>query len=524
MRTRANTVLAAGVILVALLVPAAASAGQAYRAAPRIETRVSASAVTSDAYEPDDSTSTAKPWPLTSVHTFTYWDVDAALLTVTETGTPYVVETRALGGMAEPMSALYFVGADGTPASAGVGGFNMFGGAVFPQSWLYRCDGPGTYNLVTANVFGSAGGKYDVYLRKGLSRRIAGTDRFASAAAVSRQVWPDVPSAFDEFQVELGSPDALSPRGVIVANARNFPDALAAGAWGAMGAQDGEHLPLLLTDRFTLPKSTKDEILRLAGMRRRTAQPFTVYVVGGSGMVDASVMNAIRDLPSSESWTRPVTSVVRIAGSTRFDTAVRIAEEASAALGPLGDHVFLTNGFRFQEALAAGPVAAHAAAPLLLSAAATLPPATAAYLQSRASEIATVVVVGDGSQVATSVLDALAAPPYGFGVVRLAGKDVYETALETARWGLDSGGTETRSLTVVTGENFPDGLAACGLTGFTRGPVLLTRGAALSSQVATYYAEIGGTLSPSYLVGGTGVMSATVQESFDDLWGMSLPD
>ncbi len=89
-------------------------------------------------------------------------------------------------------------------------------------------------------------------------RRISGSDRFATAAALSR-------SAFG----------AASETEVFMASGSNFPDALGA---GAAAAHRG--VPLLLTPTACLPQSTADEINRVGATRLRVA--------GGTGAISGT--------------------------------------------------------------------------------------------------------------------------------------------------------------------------------------------------------------------------------------------
>jgi hypothetical protein len=92
--------------------------------------------------------------------------------------------------------------------------------------------------------------------------RIAGADRYATAAAISKATFPS------------GAPVAYLATGL------GFADALA-GAVAA--ARDGG--PLLLTDPATLPGATAAELTRLA--------PERVVVLGSSGAVSFSVAHAV---------------------------------------------------------------------------------------------------------------------------------------------------------------------------------------------------------------------------------------
>lgn len=98
-----------------------------------------------------------------------------------------------------------------------------------------------------------------------LTARIAGSNRYATAAAISAASFdPGVAASY----VAVGS---------------NFPDALAAGPIaGAAG------VPILLTDQRVLPTATSDEIARL--------DPTQVLILGGPSAVSTAVESTLRAL------------------------------------------------------------------------------------------------------------------------------------------------------------------------------------------------------------------------------------
>ena len=88
--------------------------------------------------------------------------------------------------------------------------------------------------------------------------RLAGTDRYRTAAAISKDGFgPGTPVVY-------------------VATGHNFPDALAGGATAAL--KDG---PVLLVSGASIPKATHDELTRL--------KPKRVVVLGGTAVVSESI-------------------------------------------------------------------------------------------------------------------------------------------------------------------------------------------------------------------------------------------
>jgi putative cell wall-binding protein len=165
--------------------------------------------------------------------------------------------------------------------------------------------------------------------------RVAGTDRFDTAAEVARLL-PPAPAA-------------------VVASGASFPDALAASAPAAR-----DRMPVLLATSDTLPGATAAVLAE-----REVAE---VAVIGGTGVIGAEVERELA---------RRVARVRRIAGGDRHATAAAVLR-AFYAQAP---GVSLASGATFADALAGAPHAAASAQPLLLTARGTLPPATADALR-----------------------------------------------------------------------------------------------------------------------------------------------
>ncbi|MEA2650485.1 MAG: hypothetical protein QOI85_206, partial [Chloroflexota bacterium] len=167
--------------------------------------------------------------------------------------------------------------------------------------------------------------------------RIAGANRYATAAAVSQGWTAGVPNVF-------------------IATGLSFPDALA-------GVPAGSVLggPLLLTATTSLPNETKLELQRL--------NPARVVILGGTGVVSSSV--------ASQIGTAAGAPVVRWAGANRFATAATVSANS---FGSRAETAFVANGLGFPDALAGGPSGGAYGGPMLLTTPPSLPSQTAAEL------------------------------------------------------------------------------------------------------------------------------------------------
>lgn len=144
--------------------------------------------------------------------------------------------------------------------------------------------------------------------------RITGVDRYSTVAAISASYFsPDeVPVAY-------------------VARGDLFVDALAGGP--AAVTHNG---PILLTDKDLLPTATAVELQRL--------NPREIVILGGSAAVSAAVESELGQLAAG--------GVTRLAGSNRYDTAVKASETLPS--GP--NAVFLATALNYPDALAAVPL------------------------------------------------------------------------------------------------------------------------------------------------------------------------
>ncbi|MGH2456906.1 MAG: cell wall-binding repeat-containing protein, partial [Candidatus Limnocylindria bacterium] len=272
---------------------------------------------------------------------------------------------------------------------------------------------------------------WNVIVAKFLRRdtRLAGADRYATAAALSRHAFPD------------GADVAY------LATGASFPDALAGGGLAA-----GAGGPILLVTRTEIPAATEAELNRLA--------PERIVVLGGTSAVGTQVVTAARaHVPSG--------GVSRLAGADRYETAAMVSRSAF----PGGaDVAYLVTGADYPDALAAGVLAARRGGPVLLVRRGELPAATAAELARLGP--AKITVIGGTGVVSDAVLQA--ARPYASGgqVSRLAGADRYATAAKVSAAVFPDGAPR---VFVATGIAFPDALAAVPVAARAGAPLLLVR-------------------------------------------------
>jgi len=312
--------------------------------------------------------------------------------------------------------------------------------------------------------------------------RIAGDNRYATAAAVAEATFP-----------------GGSTR-VVLTSGTNYPDALTGSALaGALRA------PILITDPNALSPETAAALAAL--------HAHSIYVVGGPNAVSPTVTAALTGAG--------YVIAQQIAGTDRYDTAAQVAAavDGNGGIGLVAGvkTAFVTTGTNFPDALAAGSPAWAFRLPILLTDPSTLTPATQAVLT--AHHIGAVIILGGPGAVSAGVEAAINA----LGVstlVRFAGANRYDTAAELANFDLapnPSGfnfnaitpnpGASPGQVVLVTGLAFPDALAAAAYAGFNLAPIILDD--PLPPESAAFLANNHYVIARVTAVGGTAAVPDT---------------
>ncbi len=304
-------------------------------------------------------------------------------------------------------------------------------------------------------------------------QRVAGDDRIGTAVALS--------------QLAFTTPQSVP--GLVLTAAGATADALSAAPLAA--ALGG---PLLLTDGDRLSVASATEITRLA--------PERVVVVGGTGVVEESVLEAVRALG--------VADVVRVAGDDRYGTAAAVAAAVRSVREVTG--VILASGESVADALVAGPLAAVSGRVVLLTRPDGLPPQTLQAITDLG--VSRVVVLGGPAAVSHAVLTAL---PDGLVVERLGGADRYATAAAVAERTVREGGFTDRAF-LVSGEDSSDALAAGAVVAALGGMLLplATGPGGDSGAVADLLDRRADGLVSVTVVGGEGAVPAAVVSAVEE--------
>jgi len=167
----------------------------------------------------------------------------------------------------------------------------------------------------------------------------------------------------------------------------------------------------------------------------------------------------------------------------------------------------VATGENWPDALAGGPLASTLSAPILLTRRYELPAPCASVITTIGATSA--VILGGTSVVDPAVEDDLIDAGINPGsITRIAGANRYETAAKIAEFIENHDMNDVDTAYFATGANFPDALAAGPFGGAFRRPILLVKRDEIPAY--TQQAITGLGLTTSYVLGGTGVISADV--------------
>jgi putative cell wall-binding protein len=212
-------------------------------------------------------------------------------------------------------------------------------------------------------------------------------------------------------------------------------------------------------------------------------------------------------------WYRRTLGLTRLAGQTRYETAVAISQNAY----PQGARTaVLATGENYPDALCGVPLAAAFDAPLLLTRSSFLNDSTAGELERLGVD--RVVILGQTGAVSDDIRRTLESRFGGSVVVeRIGGPTRFETAeLIAQRFRAERPVPWTNDETVVlaTGQNFPDALAAGPLAASMGWPILLVTDAGTPAPTRRAVDDL--RFAHSILTGGESVMPPSVQAEMPD--------
>lgn len=276
------------------------------------------------------------------------------------------------------------------------------------------------------------------------TERIAGSDRYETAAAISQKGWPNGANA------------------VIIASGENFPDALVAAPLAGK-----YNAPILLTYNNILTGATREEIKRLFSSQTQNKE---IFIMGTDDVISYKVVSEIEEKLNIHNK-----NIHRIGGKDRYETALLVAEWLSP---PQNNTAVLTTGEDFPDALSVAPLSSYQGMPIILVSLQTTGNTLAKIENTLYGLHIEKLIITGGKDVVSSEIEAWF-KNHGFAILtRLWGDDRYGTAKIVADFSMTiSNGLNPAKVFITTGENFPDALVSSSLAGCKDylSPILLTR-------------------------------------------------
>lgn len=301
------------------------------------------------------------------------------------------------------------------------------------------------------------------------TERISGGDRVATAIAVSNKGW-------------------TTANNVILSESYDYPDALC-----ATPLTKQLDAPILLTAGNTLDPRVSTELKRLNATH--------IVILGGQDRISKDLEDSLGKLGLTSE---------RIAGTDRYETSAKIAQKIPS------DTVIFVNGENFPDALVSAPYAGIRQIPLLLTTTKGIPATIRqAYLQLHPTHV---LVVGGTTVVPDSTLANIPVEK------RIGGADRYDTAANIYRYAQAAYSSSTAY--IASGEEYADAMVGAALASKTGSPLFLTRGTSVpmtSYSVLSTAASQTNPLQKLYILGGTGVVSATVKATLEGKPTASYP-
>lgn len=287
-----------------------------------------------------------------------------------------------------------------------------------------------------------------------------------------------------ETSVEVSENNFKSAGTVILASGENISDALVSSSFATI-----KEAPILLTSKNSISEDVLDEIDRLKADE--------VIIIGGKSSISESVASRLR---------KEDLNVIRIAGKDRFDTSSKLAQEV-VKLSDKSRKAILVNGFKNADALSVSSIATKDELPIFMNGNNSLN--SDIKNQLKKMNINKIFIIGGVNSISKNIEKEL--KNMNINIVRLAGRDRYETSMNIAKYAYKT----SDNLIVASGENSVDALSASVLTEKKNAPILLLNNKKISESIEKYIEDM--EASKIIIVGGESSISENIEEDLEDL-------
>lgn len=204
-------------------------------------------------------------------------------------------------------------------------------------------------------------------------------------------------------------------------------------------------------------------------------------------------------------------STVRLAGTDRYKTSIEISKSGWKDGSSQG--AVLATGENYPDALSAASLAQKINAPILLTNRDQLNSDTEAEIKRLG--VKTIYMIGGTGVISPAVESKIKSMK--IDVIRLAGKDRYETSVKIAEQ-LDA----PNQLAVTTGDDFSDALSIAPFAAMNNMPIILVPKGYVPDCVKQYVSSV--KIDKTYIVGGTDIISDEVSKSFSNPYRITGSD
>lgn len=289
-------------------------------------------------------------------------------------------------------------------------------------------------------------------------QRISGVSRYSTPVEISKTYFETAPI-------------------VVLASGEGYADALVGGSLVSQ-----EQIPMLLTRAASLPKETKEELIRLKTKK--------VYILGGINTVSKNIETSLKSMNIE---------VKRLAGKNRMDTAGEIARErylinANGKDVPMGDSYVGINAYNYADALVAGSLIGQIRGEVL----------SYIYPYSSSNPMPYYLVFGGKASI----------PSFDEYTQRIAGKNRFETAVEAAKNFKTLTGKDLKTVILVDGTNYPDALAASTVAGKESAAIVTTSPENLYKESKKFIRN--NDIEKVIIIGGEKSVSKSVESEIND--------
>lgn len=266
-------------------------------------------------------------------------------------------------------------------------------------------------------------------------------------------------------------------RTVIIADGRNYPDALS-----ASNLTSGTSPIFLINNHLT--GSVIKEISRLNADK--------VIILGGVNSISKNVENKLSSIEG-------VKSVVRLSGVDRYDTSTKAFSFTDKK------YALLASGENYPDALSSSYLIDSFG--IMLTRKNNLPSSLKNNLENVDKEKA--IIVGGTGSIGQSVSNVLKNQYSISNIQRISGVNRYDTSVKIA------GTSNSDTVIIASGESFPDALTASTLSQKIKAPILLVNKNSISKYVKNYLST--NPVEKVIILGGKSSVSEKVENNLKSL-------